>query len=172
MAIDLGCGSGFQSIAIKQLGFTVHAVDFSSTLLRELQSRDSTIAIRCQDMCELVFATELKPKVVVCMGDTLTHLTSRAQVLQLFQDVYVLLASQNGTFVISYRDLSGMRSELDRFIPVKIALRMTSYRYPTIVREIDHLCLSTQAIFKIKAATAHRVPSKTPVIRLTGTGIV
>jgi SAM-dependent methyltransferase len=118
-AIDLGCGSGFQSIALKQLGYDVHAVDFSASLLQELSNKDASISIHCQDMCDLSFATNLHAQLVVCMGDTLTHLTSKEQVIKLFQDVHQTLAPQKGTFVISYRDLSGARCDLDRFIPVK-----------------------------------------------------
>jgi SAM-dependent methyltransferase len=119
VAIDLGCGSGFQSIALKQLGYDVHAVDFSSSLLQELRNKDASISVYCQDMCDLSFATHLHTQLVVCMGDTLTHLPSKEQVVQMFQAVHQTLAPQHGTFVISYRDLSGLRNELDRFIPVK-----------------------------------------------------
>src|SRR5262245_61447958 len=36
-AVDLGCGSGFQSIALARLGFRVVAIDFSARLLQELR---------------------------------------------------------------------------------------------------------------------------------------
>ncbi len=36
VALDLGCGSGFQSIPLAQLGFRVLALDLSPTLLAEL----------------------------------------------------------------------------------------------------------------------------------------
>src|SRR5262249_19513640 len=39
LAVDLGCGSGFQSIALGRLGFRVRAIDFSQRLLRELTDR-------------------------------------------------------------------------------------------------------------------------------------
>jgi 2-polyprenyl-3-methyl-5-hydroxy-6-metoxy-1,4-benzoquinol methylase len=38
-ALDLGCGSGFQSIALAELGFRVLAVDMCEALLNELRNR-------------------------------------------------------------------------------------------------------------------------------------
>src|SRR5882724_13465153 len=39
MAVDLGCGPGFQSIALASLGFRVLAIDFSRRLLDEFSER-------------------------------------------------------------------------------------------------------------------------------------
>ena len=36
LAVDLGCGSGVQSVALARLGFRVLAIDFSQRLLAEL----------------------------------------------------------------------------------------------------------------------------------------
>jgi hypothetical protein len=52
------------------------------------------------------------------MGDTLTHLASKADVRALFQDVFDALHS-GGVFVITYRALTKELEGLDRFIPVR-----------------------------------------------------
>ena len=39
LAVDLGAGSGFQSIPLAELGFSVVAVDFCAALLSELRDR-------------------------------------------------------------------------------------------------------------------------------------
>jgi len=44
-AVDLGCGSGFQSIALAHRGFRVLAVDFSERLLAELRDRACGLAV-------------------------------------------------------------------------------------------------------------------------------
>ena len=121
VAIDLGSGSGFQSIALRSLGYIVHAVDFSRELLDELQQRDSSVIIREGDLLDLTFVEELhlSPELIVCMGDTLTHLGSKDDVILLLETVFRLLSPQQGSFLITYRDLSGARNDLDRFIPVK-----------------------------------------------------
>ena len=57
-------------------------------------------------------------ELAVCMVDTLVHLESKADVVDLFAKVHRAL-ERGGRFVISYRDLSREALELDRFIPVR-----------------------------------------------------
>jgi hypothetical protein len=45
LAVDLGCGSGFQSVALARLGFHVLAVDQSARLLAELRERTCGLPI-------------------------------------------------------------------------------------------------------------------------------
>jgi SAM-dependent methyltransferase len=78
LAVDLGCGPGFQTIALAQLGFSpVIALDNSSELLAELRSRVGNFPVRIEkadlrDLSTIVPAGQAT--VIVCMGDTLTHL--------------------------------------------------------------------------------------------------
>jgi SAM-dependent methyltransferase len=118
VAIDLGSGSGFQSIALQQLGFDVHAVDFSENLLRELHQRNQSIKTHLGDIRDFAFMESLNPELIVCMGDTLSHLASRDEVSKLIMDSYAILPP-GGRLVLIYRDLSGPRNELERFIPVR-----------------------------------------------------
>ena len=59
LAADLGCGSGFQTIALAQLGFSpVIAIDTSSELLDELRSHINGLPVQIekadlQDLPEL-----------------------------------------------------------------------------------------------------------------------
>jgi hypothetical protein len=55
--------------------------------------------------------------VIVCMGDTITHLESKEDVGRLLGVVIDALAV-GGRFVVSYRDLSVEATGVDRFIPV------------------------------------------------------
>ncbi len=118
LAIDLGAGSGFQSIALAELGFKVVSVDFSEELLNELKNKKPEIPVRCQDIRDLSFAKELSPELIVCMGDTLTHLSSKEDVAKLVNDIYSVL-TKNGKVIFTYRNLENFNSDLDRFIPVK-----------------------------------------------------
>ena len=120
-ALDLGCGSGFQSLALHGLGYRVLAVDVSEKLLGTLADRmprgNPTRLADLRRLEELVDPGTVD--VAVCMGDTLTHLSSRAEVSELFRSVGHALRPR-GVFVVTYRDLAGGELQgLDRFIPVR-----------------------------------------------------
>jgi len=121
LALDLGCGSGFQSLALQELGYEVLALDNSEKLLAKLARRAGAAGIttRLADIRRLddLVARE-SFHVAVCMGDTLTHLPHREDVSGLFRAVARALAPR-GRFVLSYRDLAATeRLGLERFIPV------------------------------------------------------
>jgi predicted TPR repeat methyltransferase len=122
LAVDLGCGSGLQSMALAQLGYRVLAIDFSEKLLARLAARAGTHAITpiLGDLGQLDCYT--KPgtaRIVACMGDTLTHMKSRLDVCALLYAVERAL-EPGGVFVTTYRDLaSSQLTGLERFIPVR-----------------------------------------------------
>jgi SAM-dependent methyltransferase len=103
-AVDLGSGPGFQSIALEEL---------------QVRKGSYEIETREADITTLDWAAlpESVP-VIVCMGDTLTHLPSQESVQKLFTEVYQKLAP-DGVFVLSYRDLTGELAGTDRFLPVQ-----------------------------------------------------
>ena len=125
LAVDLGCGSGFQSLALSKLGYRVLALDTSHKLLATLTARIAQIEshhieIRHADIRNLNdFVAPGKASLVVCMGDTLTHLSNRQEVVELLHSVARALKPQ-GLFVATYRDLSRTELQgLDRFVPVR-----------------------------------------------------
>ena len=121
MAIDLGCGSGFQSVALADLGHApVLAVDTSLALLAELEAngKGRPIELVHADLRTLPSLVNAgSAAAIVCMGDTLTHLESREDVLALFRDIAAALAP-GGRCVLTWRDLSTPLTGADRFIPV------------------------------------------------------
>lgn len=121
-AVDLGCGSGFQSIALARLGFSVTAIDTNAQLLAELDQHAEGLPIRTvqHDLSDLASCSALPSKAdyAVCMGDTLSHLPSSAAVTSLFIQVSHLLAP-GGWLVLGFRDLSQGLHGLDRFIPIR-----------------------------------------------------
>jgi 2-polyprenyl-3-methyl-5-hydroxy-6-metoxy-1,4-benzoquinol methylase len=119
LAIDYGCGPGFQAIALAEMGFApVIAVDSSSELLDELKARKGGWDITLEQADITEFETGHKAVVALCMGDTLTHLDSKDRVRAFFKHVAAQLVD-GGAFVITYRDLSVALNDVDRFIPVR-----------------------------------------------------
>ncbi len=121
VAIDLGCGPGFQSLALARLGASrVHAVDTSRRLLDELEREkaDAPVTTHLGDLRDFRTLAAPRADTVVCMGDTLTHLPDRAAVATLFTDIAAALP-RGGRLALSFRDLSAAPAGLDRFIPLR-----------------------------------------------------
>jgi SAM-dependent methyltransferase len=122
LAIDLGAGPGFQSVALAELGFSrVVAVDTSEILLNELKAnrKSHSVETLCADICQLdEIAAAGQADAVLCMGDTLTHLPSKADVERLFRNAYNAL-KPGGLLVLTFRDLTTELYGLDRFLPVR-----------------------------------------------------
>jgi SAM-dependent methyltransferase len=141
LAIDLGAGSGFQSMALADLGFArVVAVDLSPTLLAELEHRKEARPVETVEAdanAYLAGVTRGAADMILCMGDTLSHLASRADVARLFAAASAALAD-GGAFVVTYRDLSTELTGADRFIPVagdadRIFTCFLDYRADTVL---------------------------------------
>src|SRR5258705_2208167 len=76
LAVDLGCGSGFQSVALAQLGFRVLAVDISQRLLAQLRDRTRGLAVEAitGDIRDVARLGPAGGEGAVCLGDTPGHL--------------------------------------------------------------------------------------------------
>jgi SAM-dependent methyltransferase len=119
-ALDLGCGSGFQTLALAHMGFQVTALDISRELLAEL-------AVHCGQLPVTLVEGDIRDAVAlappgfaaaVCMGDTLTHLPSQESVVQILADLSRLLA-KGGNLVLTFRDLASESKGSTRFVSLR-----------------------------------------------------
>lgn len=119
-AIDLGAGNGIQSIALKDLGFEVTAVDFNEQLLAELKENPNGkgIKIALADITDVAEFERLRPELIACCGDTITHLDSKAQIQKLISDSTKILEN-DGHLILTFRDYTNELKGQHRFIPVK-----------------------------------------------------
>ena len=121
LAVDLGCGSGFQSIPLAEFGYRVLAVDNCPSLLAELSSHCRSLPIQPTEADLIKFRSRLSEpaELIVCLGDTLTHLPSLEAVATLIRDIAAALAP-DGRCLLGFRDY--VSRELvgeQRFIPVR-----------------------------------------------------
>ena len=119
-AVDLGAGFGMHSIPLARRGYSVVAIDSSSKLLEVLREHVETLPIQTVEDDLLAFQKHLNTKahLILCMGDTLTHLSEPQSVEQLFSLVAESL-HPDGTFITSFRDYTSPLVGDGRFIPVK-----------------------------------------------------
>lgn len=121
IAIDLGAGSGLYSIPLAELGFSVVAIDSCVGLLEELEKSagDNQVRPVLGDLTAFRTYHPGQADVILCMGDTLTHLPTRESVEELFEEMKSALEPE-GVFVATFRDyVSAPLEGTARFIPVR-----------------------------------------------------
>jgi len=119
-AVDLGAGCGFQSIPLAEAGFRVIAIDNCPALLADLKESAGELPIETIEGNLLDFSHHhlVDTELIVCMGDTLTHLETLDDVQALFKNAHQAL-SDAGLLVLTFRDLMFELKGLERFIPVR-----------------------------------------------------
>jgi SAM-dependent methyltransferase len=119
-AVDLGAGFGMHAIPLARRGYSVLAVDSSLMLLELMKEHARTLSIRSVADDLLAFREHLDTPadLILCMGDTLTHLPDLDCVDGLFSSVTGALRP-DGQFIASFRDYTIPLAGDGRFIPVR-----------------------------------------------------
>lgn len=119
IAVDLGCGHGIHAVSLAKLGFSVKAIDFNNQLLNSLKNRAENLDIEAILSDLNSFHEHVKKAgLIVCMGDTISHLESIKQLKDLLKKIFQTLET-NGKLVISYRDYTRELNDTERFIQVR-----------------------------------------------------
>jgi 2-polyprenyl-3-methyl-5-hydroxy-6-metoxy-1,4-benzoquinol methylase len=120
LAVDLGAGFGMHSIPLARAGYNVVAIDSSAALLQLQREHSEGLPIRTveSDLLDFRNLVTEPADLIVCMGDTLTHLESRDDVDRLCARIAGSLRP-TGTFVAPFRDYSTPAVDERRFIPVR-----------------------------------------------------
>jgi 2-polyprenyl-3-methyl-5-hydroxy-6-metoxy-1,4-benzoquinol methylase len=120
-ALDLGAGLGLHSVALAKRGFEVTAIDSCRVLMDGFRTRAAGLPITLIDADISAFRAHVGSPcdVILCLGDTLTHLPSFDAVESLLRDVAEAL-SEDGMFAATFRDYASKTLEgNERIIPVK-----------------------------------------------------
>jgi SAM-dependent methyltransferase len=120
IAVDLGAGFGMHAIALARGGYEVVAIDTSAQLLTVLKDSGAGLPIRSieADLLDFRKHVPLPVSLIVCLGDTLTHLACAEDVERLLRDAGAALAP-GGRIVLTFRDYTNPASGDARFIPVR-----------------------------------------------------
>ncbi len=120
LAMDLGAGFGMHSIPLARAAHQVLAVDTSRLLLAELRKHGEGLGVTAIEADLLDFAAHLRrpADLILCMGDTLTHLQSTTDVERLLRSIAGALRP-GGRFVATFRDYQDLPMDDRRFITVR-----------------------------------------------------
>lgn len=120
LAIDLGAGFGMHALPLARGGYDVVAIDMSPELLGVLERNAAGLAVRAieADLLDFKRYVDGSANLIVCLGDTLTHLEELEDVERLFGDCAASLAP-GGRLVLTFRDYTRPAVDDARFIPVR-----------------------------------------------------
>jgi len=120
LAVDLGAGFGMHAIPLARGGYHVVAIDTSTQLLDVLGAESAGLSMRVIEDDLLDFRRHIiePASLIVCLGDTLTHLAERNQVERLCDDIAASLA-RGGRTLLTFRDYTRPAEGTRRFIPVR-----------------------------------------------------
>ena len=117
-ALDLGCGTGVQTLALARLGYRVTGVDFSAVMLEEYRARTRDLGVTAIEADLTRFDAGEGHGVAVCFGDTVSHLASWDDVRGFFANVHRSLEPL-GHFFLASRDHSRVYRGDERFLLVR-----------------------------------------------------
>lgn len=118
--LDLGAGFGRHAIPLARAGHRVVAVDSSHKLARLLANLASGLSVEVAHSDAVAYVENVDGAwdLVLCLGDTLTHLPSKGVVERLLRRICSILAP-GGRCVLSFRDYTSSLEGARRFIPVR-----------------------------------------------------
>jgi SAM-dependent methyltransferase len=177
-AVDLGAGFGMHAIPLAQGGCSVTAIDTSDVLLDELRQRSTGLPIRTimADLLDVEAHVREPVPLVLCMGDTITHLDNLEDVERLFLAVSRCLAPA-GRFVLTFRDYTNPAQGTARFIPVRgdsdriLTCFLEEDGGHIVVHDILHERRDTGWEMKVSTYRKLRLPPALVVERLQAAGL-
>lgn len=106
VTLDLGAGGGYHARALAERGFEVIAVDSSAALLHELSefcAGFGVTPVHGDVLDERLYSRRAPFALILCVGDTLPHLATRADADRLIDQSANLLAP-GGKLLLQFRE--------------------------------------------------------------------
>ncbi|MBL0918176.1 MAG: class I SAM-dependent methyltransferase [Hydrogenophaga sp.] len=119
-AVDLGAGLGGHAVPLARQGMRVLAIDSSEEMLSSLRQSAVELPLQVVNDDLLNFRSHVpeRPRLILCMGDTITHLPSMAT-LERFMTMVANAIPSGGVFVTTFRDYSKALEGEQRFVHVR-----------------------------------------------------
>lgn len=134
-ALDAGCGTGFHSLLLSQLGVTVTAVDASQKMVKRLQQHSDEMELKVkalvatfEDLPDVVME---KFNMILCMGNSLAHTLTEQKMLAVLRNFRDLL-KQDGILLFQNLNYDRILSQQEHIQSRKVTTSKTfvrSYEY-------------------------------------------
>jgi glycine/sarcosine N-methyltransferase len=138
-AVDAGCGTGFHSFLLTQLGVSVTAVDVSKEMLRHVSTNARRLALHVDEIEgrfeTLSHSLNKQYDAVFCLGNSLVHMQSEDLLLAAISNFASLLKSEGALFIqiLNYDRILAMR---ERVQSVKEVGNTTFVRFYDFERDV------------------------------------
>lgn len=130
--LDVGTATGSYAINLVKKGYEVTAVDSSETMVQQARKKAKEAGVNLNifqlNMKRLVNQLNQKFDGVICIGNTLVHLTSLEEIYKMFNDMYKILNPQGKLIIqiVNYdRILKKRIKELPKIEKKEIDLEFT-----------------------------------------------
>ena len=173
-ALDAGCGTGFHSVLLAQLGIRVTAVDISENMLIQARNHAKEYKIPIQTINStfprLAQVVHTKFDSIFCLGNTFAHVLSEKEFLASLKIFYKILNPEGLLFlqILNYNRILKQKVRIQniRETQGKIFIRMYDYEGKYIRFNILKIEKRKEGIVHSFKSVKHR-PWKAPaVIRL------
>ena len=120
--LDLGCGTGGHAIHWAELGFNVVGLDSSTEMIefarRRAEQEEIDIEFQCLSMTDFTTRIQQKFDVIVCLGNTVSHLLDAETLKKMYQQTVASL-KESGVAVFHALNFRRIQEFKRRDFPVK-----------------------------------------------------
>src|SRR4030095_7827009 len=119
-SLDVACSTGFHVIMLRRLGLDSVGIDASPKMIERAKRNSITCGATVQHILGALTSMSKRFSegfiLITCLGDTVSHLSSRQDLNKLFQEVHKCL-NPGGFFVIHTRNYDHILKQQARFMP-------------------------------------------------------
>lgn len=135
-AVDMGCGTGVHAVALAQLGLDVTGLDISAGMLEKARAhaRDAGAAVEFLEGDFLAAVPRIPADLLLCLGNSLPHLESRAALTAVLAHWRSLLGDE-GRAVIQLLNYARVLDSGERIVNIRRDGEATIVRFYDFLEE-------------------------------------